>query len=160
IPPFAPATVAALERALPPFTSPQNPVDVTGYGLANQPSGVTRPIVEALDAVAHDPNVDFVLHLGVLLPSAPPPDPAALELRLDEQVAIIASSPVPVVSASTTCVDIGEYARGLLVPRRLHLVAGLDLGLTAVGHALRWHERRARRPAALRRRRAAARPPA
>lgn len=147
IPEFAPPTVAALERILPSFTSPQNPVDVTGYGLANL-AGAARPIVAALDAVSHDPNLDFVLNLGIVVPPAPPPDVAALEGRLDEQAAIIAASPVPVLAATTTCADLNEYSRGLLLPRRLHLLAGLELGLTAIGHALRWQERRAARPAA------------
>ncbi|HEY4024803.1 MAG TPA: acetate--CoA ligase family protein [Candidatus Dormibacteraeota bacterium] len=147
IPEFGPGTVAALEAALPPFTSPQNPVDVTGYGLANQAGGAVSPIVAALEAVTRDPNVDFVLNLGIVVPPGRPADPALLEQRLDGQAALIASSPVPVVAANTTCTDLGEYARDLLLPRRLHLLAGLELALTAIGHALRWQERRARRPA-------------
>lgn len=145
LPDFGPATVAALGRVLPPFTSPQNPVDVTGVGLASQQSGATRPIVDALAAVVHDPNVDFVLNLGIVVPGTPPPEPAGLERRLDDQAAIMASSPVPVLAASTTCHDLTDYAGGVLQARGLHLLAGLDLGLTAIGHALRWQER-ARRP--------------
>lgn len=148
IPEFAPETVAALEAVLPPFTSPQNPVDVTGFGLANQQSGGTRPIVDTLSAVTRDPNVDFVLSLGVVVPSVRPADPGPLERRLDDQAQILAASPVPVLNASTTCSDLGEYGRGLLLARRLHLLAGLELGLTAIGHALRWWERHDRRRAA------------
>lgn len=146
IPEFAPETVAALKAVLPPFTSPRNPLDVTGYGLAHL-AGAARPITASLGAVSRDPNVDFVLNLGVVVPPVPPPDAAALEARLDEQVAIIAVSPVPVVPATTMCADLTEYSRGLLLPRRLHLLAGLDLGLTAIGHALRWQEKRQRLPA-------------
>ena len=142
IPEFAPQTVAALEKVLPRFTDAQNPVDVTGYGLAHEVAGASRPVVTALEAVTRDPNVDFVLHLGILIPPAPPPDAAALERQLDQQAAIIASSPIPVVAATTTCTDLGDYPRSLATPRRLHLVAGLELGMTAIGHALRWQVRR------------------
>ena len=143
IPEFAPETVAALERILPPFTRLRNPLDVTGYGLAHL-AGAARPIIASLETVSRDPNVDFVLSLGVVVPPVPPPDPSALEARLDEQVAIMAASPVPVVPATTMCADLTEYSRGVLLPRQLHLLAGLDLGLTAIGHALRWQERRKR----------------
>jgi len=142
IPEFAPQTVAALGKVLPAFTDPQNPLDVTGYGLAHDTAGASRPVAAALEAVTRDPNVDFVLHLGILIPPSPPPDPAAFEQQLDQQAAIIASSPVPVVAATTTCTDLGDYPRSLVMPRRLHLLAGLELGLTAIGHALRWQARR------------------
>ena len=159
LPDFGPGTAEALARVLPPFTSARNPIDVTGYGLAHE-LGRRSPVVGALDAVTRDPDVDFVLHLGVLVPPAPPPDPSALERLIDEQAAIIAASPVPVVLASTTCSDLGEYARGLLAPRRLHLLAGLELGLAAIGHAVRWEEWRSRRTPERRRRPDRARAPA
>jgi acyl-CoA synthetase (NDP forming) len=145
IPAFAPETVATLAHVLPTFTSPQNPVDATGFGLAHQASAA-RPITESLEAVAHDPNIDFVFYTGLTLPSVPPPDPGPLERRLDQQSELLRSSPIPVVSATMTCSDIGDYARSLLLPRGLALLPGLDLGLSAIGHALRWQERRARPP--------------
>jgi len=140
LPDFAPATVEELAEVLPPFTRAQNPVDVTGFGLAHAPAGRTRPVVRTLDAVTRDPNLDFVLNLGVLLPPLRPPDPSVLEQGIDQQAEIIARSPVPVVAVSTTCGDVTEYMRGVLAPRRLHLLAGLEFGLAAVGHAVRWEE--------------------
>jgi acyl-CoA synthetase (NDP forming) len=143
IPEFSPETEATLREILPSFTSPQNPVDATGYGLAHQASAA-RPITSALQAVSHDPNVDFVLYLGVNLPAVPPPEPQLVEQRIDAQANLIHSSPVPVLVANTTCSDIGEFARGLLLPRKMSLLPGLDLGLSAIGHAIRWQEHRAR----------------
>jgi acyl-CoA synthetase (NDP forming) len=143
IPEFSPQTVATLREILPSFTNAQNPVDATGYGLAHQATAA-RPITAALEAVTRDPNVDFVLYLGVNLPATPPPDPAPTEQRVDAQASIMRASPVPVLVANTTCSDISDFARSLLLPRRVSVLAGLDLGLTAIGHALRWEERRAR----------------
>jgi acyl-CoA synthetase (NDP forming) len=143
IPEFSPETVATLSEVLPSFTSPQNPIDATGYGLAHQASAA-RPITSALEAVTRDPNVDFVLYLGVNLPAVQTPDPAPTEQRIEAQAAIMHASPVPVLAANTTCSDIGDFARGLLMPRRMSVLAGLDLSLTAIGHALRWQEHRSR----------------
>jgi acyl-CoA synthetase (NDP forming) len=143
IPDFAPRTVSALREILPPFTQPQNPVDATGYGLAHQASAA-RPIAGALEAVTHDPNIDFVLYVGITVPATPPPDPDPVERRIEAQASLIHASPVPVLAANTTCSDVGDYARSLLLPRGISLLAGLDIGLTAIGHAIRWEERRAR----------------
>ena len=150
IPAFSAETVAALQRVLPPFTSPQNPVDATGVGLAHQASAA-RPVTGSLEAVTHDPNIDFVFYTGMILPTVPPPDPEPVERRLDQQAELTRSSPIPVLSASMTCSDIGDYARSLLLPRGLSLLPGLDLGLSAIGHALRWQERRTQAPRRARR---------
>jgi acyl-CoA synthetase (NDP forming) len=143
IPEFSSETEATLREILPSFTSPQNPVDATGYGLAHQASAA-RPITAALEAVTRDANIDFVLYLGVNLPAVTPPDPAPVEQRIDAQAKAIHASPVPVVVANTTCSDVGEFARGLLLTHKLSVLPGLDLGLSAVGHAIRWQEHRAR----------------
>lgn len=143
IPEFAAHTVEALKAALPPFTNAQNPVDATGYGLAHQATAA-RPITGALEAVAHDPNIDFVFYTGITVPATQPPDPLAVETRLDAQSALIEAAPIPVFTATTTCSEVSDYARSVLLPRRLSLLAGLDLGMTAIGHALRWEERHAR----------------
>lgn len=146
IPAFSPSTVEELEQVLPPFIEAHNPVDVTGFGLAHMADAM-RPVTGALDAATRDPNVDFVLLVALTAPNVPPPDPAGAERRLDQQVAIIERSPVPVVCASTTCSDVSAYARDLLLPRGIHQLAGLDLALSAVGHAVRWHGWRGSRAA-------------
>src|SRR5262249_24961206 len=139
IPPFTDETVAALRQVLPPFTSAQNPVDATGVGLALQASAA-RPVSCSLEAVAHDPNIDFVLYTGMNLPASAPPDPEPVERRLDQQAELIRTSPIPVLSATMTCSDIGDFARSLLLPRGVWLLPGLDLALSAIGHALRWQK--------------------
>jgi acyl-CoA synthetase (NDP forming) len=56
----------------------------------------------------------------------------------------MASAPIPVIGAATTCVDISAYGRGLLTRHGLNMLSGLDLGMTALGHMLRWTENRGR----------------
>jgi hypothetical protein len=56
----------------------------------------------------------------------------------------MASSPIPVVPVGYTCVDVTEYGRYLLGKHAIHLLGGLELGIRAIGNALRWAEGRGR----------------
>ncbi|MGH3096520.1 MAG: acetate--CoA ligase family protein [Streptosporangiales bacterium] len=143
IPEFAPETVRALERVLPDFATAQNPLDVTGFLLANQRSEVTTTVEEALNVVTQDPNIDFIYYSGVTLPDVPPPE--ELRLRTEERARWVGgmtrSSPVPIIPVGNTCVDVGTYAREVLDENGLHVLGGMEFGLTAIGHALRWYGR-------------------
>ena len=98
IPPFAPATAAAIAPHVPPFAQVRNPLDVTGYFLANQRTSALTAIDHALDAAVADPGLDFVLFSGLTLPDARPAD-EKLASMLDERVAWLgqrmASAPDP-----------------------------------------------------------------
>jgi acyl-CoA synthetase (NDP forming) len=147
IPDFSPQTEAAIAPHLPPFANAHNPLDVTGYGtLANLGRRVARSAIDvALDAAADDPNLDFILYSGLTLPEVRPPDEAmatTMETRLDWVAQRIASSPIPVIPVSSTCVDIGGYARQQLGSRGLYLLPGLNGSIAAIGNALRWAENR------------------
>ena len=140
IPEFAPDTMRALREVVPPFAGVRNPLDVTGYALANVQSRRTVPADDSLEVVTRDPGVDFVLNM-LTVPDNPPPDPSLIEGRIHAVADIAERSTVPVFMFATTCTDIGPYARGLLSPRGLHLLGGIELAMTALGHALRWAER-------------------
>jgi acyl-CoA synthetase (NDP forming) len=147
IPAFSAETSAAIAPHLPPFASAKNPLDVTGYGLANMGSGgnALSAIDYALDAAVKDPNLDFVLYSGLNLPDARPPD-EAMATRLEERVAMVAekikTSPIPVIPIGSTCVDVGNWGRELLARHQLSVLPGMDVGLGALGKALRWLENR------------------
>lgn len=147
IPDFAPETAEAITPYLPPFAAARNPLDVTGFGLANLSArtGTLTAIDHALDIAADDPNLDFILFSGVNLPEARPPDEAMasmLEERLDWLVRRRASSPVPVIPVGGTCVDISGYGRELLIRRGINVLAGMNVAISALGNALRWLENR------------------
>jgi acyl-CoA synthetase (NDP forming) len=151
IPPFSARTVAAISPHLPPFAAVGNPLDVTGYVLANARTEALTAIDYALDAALDDPGLDFVLFCGLTVPDARPPDEGVAS-RLEERVRWlgerIAAAPIPVITMGSTCVDVSGYARELLGRQHIHLLGGFDLGLRALGHALRWLESRtAVRPA-------------
>ena len=145
IPPFAARTVAAIEAHLPAFADARNPLDVTGYVLANPRVTALTAIDHALDAALDDPGLDFVLFCGVTAPEARPPDERLARLA-EERVRWLAersaAAPIPVIPMGTTCVDVSGYARDLLVKHGVHLLGGIDLGMRALGHALRWLENR------------------
>jgi acyl-CoA synthetase (NDP forming) len=150
IPDFSAPTQAAITALLPPFASPHNPLDVTGFGVLANLSGRTGPLTavdHALDIAVQDPNLDFVLFSGVTLPEARPPDEDAariLETRVEWLAMRMGSAPIPVIPVGSTCVNVSDYARGLLTRHGISFLGGLDLGMRALGHALRWLENRGR----------------
>ena len=151
IPPFAPQTEAAITPHVPPFAAVRNPLDTTGYFLANQRTSALTAVDHALDAAVDDPGLDFILFTGVTLPDARPAE-AVLARMLSERMAWlgarIASAPIPVIPVGSTCVDVSGYGREVLTGNGVHQLGGIELGVQAVGNALRWLEGRDRaRPA-------------
>jgi acetate---CoA ligase (ADP-forming) len=147
IPSFAPSTAAAIAPHVPPFAQVRNPLDVTGYFLANRRTSALTAIDHALDAAVDDKGLDFVFFSGPTLPDTKPADEKLAGL-LEERVAWVgrrmASAPIPVVAVGYTCVDVTEYGRDLLGRHGIHMLGGIELGLTAIGNALRWAEGRER----------------
>jgi acyl-CoA synthetase (NDP forming) len=147
IPAFTAETCAAITPHIPPFATAKNPLDVTGYGLANVAGGrdPLQAIDYALDAAVNDPGLDFVLYSGLTLPDARPPDEAMasrIERRVDLVAEKIRSSPIPVIPIGSTCVDVGGWGRELLAAHHLSVLPGMDVGIGALGKALRWLEHR------------------
>jgi acyl-CoA synthetase (NDP forming) len=148
IPDFSAGTETAIAALLPPFASPHNPLDVTGFGVLANLSGKKSQLTavdHALDIAVQDPNLDFVLFSGVTLPEARPPDGDAadtLEARVKWLAMRMASAPIPVIPVASTCVNVSDYGRELLRKHGITFLGGLDLGMTALGYALRWLENR------------------
>ena len=144
IPEFTPRTTAAMTPLVPPFAAVRNPLDVTGYFLANRRTSALTPADHALAAAVADPGLDFVVFTGLTLPDARPDEPlaAVLEERAGWLGELIAAAPIPVITLGHTCVNVSDYGRQVLGRGGLHVLGGIDLGMTALGHALRWLERR------------------
>jgi acetate---CoA ligase (ADP-forming) len=141
IPAFAADTTEAIAARLPDFAVARNPLDVTGYVLANARTSALTAVDHALDAAVHDPGLDFVVFTGFTLPEAAPPDEAAarlLEARLDWLARRIDAAKIPVIPMALTCVDISGYGRAQLGSRGINLLGGMELGIRAVSNALRW----------------------
>ena len=151
IPEFAAGTAAAITPLLPPFAAVRNPIDVTGYFLANRRTSALTVADHVLEIATADPGLDFVLFTGLTLPDARPDDATAAMLGerarwLGERTA---AAPVPVIPVGHTCLNLSGYGRDVLAEGGVHLLPGIDLGMTALGHALRWLEGRGTRAAAV-----------
>jgi acyl-CoA synthetase (NDP forming) len=140
LPAFSEATAAAITDLLPPFAEARNPLDVTGYFLANRRTSALTPVDAALSHAVADPGLDFVLYSGVSVPDAKPEEAAAkvLEERVTWLADQLETAPVPIIATTSTCVDISDYGRDLLGRHGVHLLGGIDLAIRATGNALRW----------------------
>jgi acyl-CoA synthetase (NDP forming) len=150
IPEFSPETIEAITPLMPPFAAAHNPLDVTAFGTLANLSTRTEQLTaldHALDIAVDDPNLDFVLFSGVNLPEVRPPDEimaATLEARLAWLAQRMTSAPIPVIPVGSTCVDVSSYGRQLLTQHGLTVLGGLNEGINALGHAIRWLENRGR----------------
>ncbi|MEU7812198.1 acetate--CoA ligase family protein [Pseudonocardia sp. NPDC049154] len=138
LPAWEPATVAKLAEQLPPFASILNPLDTTGFGHARARPRPTKAEDDLMEIAVEDGGIDFMFTMMTPLPSARPEDPTFIESRLEILGQIVRDSPVPVVMASNTCLDVADYPRGLLEGAELFLLPGADLGLASVGNMVRW----------------------
>jgi len=144
IPPFGPSTTEAIASHLPSFANARNPLDVTGYVLANARTSPLTAIDYALDAAVDDPGLDFAVFTGFTVPEVRPPEPAAtlLENRVNWLAERVRTAPIPVLPMGSTCTDATGYARELLGGHGIHVLGGIDLGIQAISHALRWQDGR------------------
>jgi acyl-CoA synthetase (NDP forming) len=144
IPDFDASTVSRLEAVLPSFAAVRNPLDVTGFTLADQKAAASGIGDEALSSVTDDAGFDFVFN-SLAVPPAEPEDPAPVERRLAAVAATQERSEVPIVHFTTTCTDISDYGRSVLDRHGLHVLGGIEFAIRAVGHSVRWNHARQRR---------------
>src|SRR5262252_7789130 len=140
LPEFPAATTRGLTELLPAFSSPCNPLDVTGYVVVDATIS-HRALEIVVDGAAG--NYDTILYQATL-PQNPPRDPT---LALDRMKAVKAAaerSPVPVVIQTASSSDISPFARSVLDEVGVHATNGIEHGMTAIGRAIDWHERRRR----------------
>jgi acyl-CoA synthetase (NDP forming) len=135
IPEFAPETVERLRQVLPPFGAIQNPVDVTGYILINRDL-----LRNALAAVHDDPSLDTLVLVSDL-PRSAPPDPAPIVGLYRQTSDLLRTASKPVIVMGNTLTDITEFGRDVARETGYPgVLGGIDHGLTALGHAVRWSE--------------------
>src|SRR5258707_5576579 len=136
LPDFAPETVRGLQQILPEFSTIHNPLDVTGYIV------VDRTLQQrALQVVVEDPGLDFIVYL-----SEPPrvePPASQLEAYLEQYKSlgtIIHQSRIPIMVMGNTSVDLTPFGSFISDHAGIHFVGGMEHGMTALRHALWWHE--------------------
>lgn len=142
VPEFAGATLAALREICPPFAAVQNPLDVTGYILVD-PALMGR----ALDVVNQDPETDVTVLLSDLPRTEPPAGRRAMADRLAGLAERLRAAPRPVIVMSTTAADVTPFGRELAEASGFpHVMGGIEHGMTALGRAMWWSDRRREAP--------------
>ncbi|HKF74828.1 MAG TPA: acetate--CoA ligase family protein [Candidatus Dormibacteraeota bacterium] len=140
LPEFPPATTRRLTEVLPAFSNPRNPLDVTGYVVVD--ATISSRALEAV--VDHaEGTYDTILYQATV-PQSTPLDPALVLTRFQRLRAIVDRSPVPVVIQSASSTDVSPYGRTVMDEVGLYLLNGIEHGMTAIGRAVDWHERRRR----------------
>lgn len=136
LPDFAPQTVQGLQQILPEFSTIHNPLDVTGYIV------VDRTLQQqALQVVVEDQGFDFIVYL-----SEPPrvePPASQLEVYLEQYKSLgtmIRQSRIPIIVMGNTSVDLTPFGSFISDHVGIHFVGGMEHGMTALRHALWWHE--------------------
>jgi acyl-CoA synthetase (NDP forming) len=125
-------TVAALREVLPPFATPNNPLDVTGYVLLDR-----QLMANALDVVTADEGIDLVLLLQDLPRQTPDFETAVASYS--HAADVMRGSPKPVVVIGNVLTDVTETGRELQRAAHYPAVAGgIEHGMTALGNAVKW----------------------
>ncbi|MBX5450462.1 acetate--CoA ligase family protein [Thermogemmatispora sp.] len=137
LPAWSGETCERLRAVLPPFATPHNPLDVTGYVVVD---GTLQQ--RALAIVREDPQLDFVLNVvsidGLRRPT--PEGQQALLSQYEHLAELVHTSPRPIVLVSNTCVDLPAAMLPVVERTGLHIMAGLEHGLRALGRLLWWSE--------------------
>ncbi len=139
VPRLAEETKAALRAVLPAFGTPNNPLDVTG-GAMLDPALFAR----SLPALGADPSVGLVACFMDLPDTAE--DIAGYRGDIVRQIgAGFRASDRPAVMLSVMMRPVTEAGRGLLQETGItYLGSGVQHGLSAIGRAFAWAERRER----------------
>jgi acetate---CoA ligase (ADP-forming) len=140
LPAFPEETARGLAEVLPEFSNPRNPLDVTGYVVVDSTIS-HRALQVVVDGALG--TYDTIVYQATV-PQNPPPDPDLVLNRFRAVKATVERSSVPVVVQSASSTDVSAYARSVLAEVDLHVLNGIEHGMTAIGRAVDWHERRAR----------------
>ncbi len=141
VPDFSAATRASLAEILPPFATPQNPLDTTGLVVQDM-----SLLPRSLDVLARDPEFDSILVVWDA-PRDAGLDPARTEARLASLAQAVAQSRVPTVVTSYVSGDLTDFGVAALLRHGVHFVNGMALAVKALDAAVGYTEAVQRRQA-------------
>jgi acetate---CoA ligase (ADP-forming) len=138
LPPFPLSTAAALERDLPGFSHVANPLDVTGYVVVDPLLQIRA--LEHIAAGALGTYAEIIFQ--TLAPKAHHTGQQFAAERYQRLADVIGSSPVPVLVQVASGFDLTGFPTHLSRQFGLHMLDGIEHGMTALAHAVWWHENR------------------
>jgi len=146
LPPFSEETATKIRDYLPSFATVQNPLDTVAVDTMQTTGTAASPMDVVAEIVSQDPNFDFILYMGFnMVPFSEPSasEAAKVTARIDLFGETIKKSSVPILGMSQTCMEAGPFARQLYDSNDILLLGGMEFGLAAIGHAVRWDQARA-----------------
>lgn len=146
LPSFSLETKKALSEYLPTFATVQNPLDTAAVDTLRETGTAAVPMDVVAEIVSRDPNIDFVLYLGFnVVPQTKPDDDAEAQKQAARMVHVrelIDKSPIAIVPVSLSCMEVGPFPRELYDANRIFMLGGIEFGITALGHCIRWQKAR------------------
>lgn len=143
---FSAETKKALADYLPPFASVQNPLDTAAVDTYRETGTAAVPMDVVAEIVSRDPNIDFVFYLGFnVVAQTRPADEGEAAREAERMVLVrdmIDKSSVPIVPLSLSCLEQGPFARDIYDANNIFMLGGIEFGITAVGHNVRWCQAR------------------
>jgi acyl-CoA synthetase (NDP forming) len=145
MPAFSDATREALRAYLPAFATVQNPLDTAAVDTMRETGTAAAPMDVVAEIVSRDPEIDFVLYMGFNVVPQTEPEPGEREAAIARMAHVRAmrrDAKLPVIPLGLTCLESGPFARRLYAEQGLWMLPGIEFGLTAAGHAVRWNAAR------------------
>ncbi|MGI5242205.1 acetate--CoA ligase family protein [Dactylosporangium sp. CA-139066] len=133
--------MAGLKELLPDFSDVHNPLDVTGYATVD----IELPIkaAEVIAGTAAD-DYDVVLFQAFVTPPDDPPDPGGVRRHFTAIAETAHALGIPLLLQDEVAAGMGSFARGLFRELGLIRLPGVEVGLRALAHAVRYTGRRSR----------------
>lgn len=145
LPAFSVETKKALAEYLPTFATVQNPLDTAAVDTLRITGTAAVPMDVVAEIVSRDPNIDFVLYLGFNVVPQTRPDDAEAEKQAARMVHVrgmLDASPIAIVPVSLSAMEVGPFAREIYDANRIFMLGGIEFGITALGHCVRWQKAR------------------
>lgn len=141
MPPFSPKVYAELRSYLPDFATVQNPLDTAAVDTVLKSDTAATPMDVVAKVVSSDPAFDFVLYNGFNVVPGVTKSPAEDQKhadRISHFRSMMDDAPCPIVPVSLSCMEVGPFARSLYDANNVFILGGIEFGLKAIGHAVRW----------------------
>ncbi|WP_211701065.1 acetate--CoA ligase family protein [Paraburkholderia aspalathi] len=145
LPSFSPGTLAELKAYLPKFATVQNPLDTAAVDTVRDTGTAATAMDVVAEIVSRDPNFDFVLYNGFnVVPqvAGSAEDQEKHTARIAHVGHMLRQSEKPIIPVSLSCMEVGPFASSLYDANDLFMLGGIEFGLKAIGHAVRWNQAR------------------
>ncbi|MDQ6691559.1 MAG: acetate--CoA ligase family protein [Candidatus Dormibacteraeota bacterium] len=141
VPDLSPATRAELTEILPPFATPQNPLDTTGLVMQDM-----TLLPRSLAAIARDPTFDIALVVWDA-PRDAGIDEARTESRLAAVAQAVRDAPIPTFVTSYVAGELTAFGVAAVRRNQIHFANGMPLAMRALDAAVAYTEAVSRRKA-------------